>query len=90
MTEPHSFPPPWRVVELDRTFRVEDANGRAVATLSFDTDANRHGLTGRLSRDEAWQVALRVAIMPDVENSIMGFDAESDEARGSAPRPEKR
>ncbi|MEA1833615.1 hypothetical protein U8607_16145 [Methylobacterium durans] len=84
MTELRCFQPPWRVVEFQGAYRVEDVNGLAVASVFFVEDPVRRGATGRLSKEEAWQVAFRVAIMPDVESVLMGYGADCDEARVSA------
>ncbi|MEA1834641.1 hypothetical protein U8607_21340 [Methylobacterium durans] len=86
MAELRCFQPPRRVVELQGAYRVEDANGLAVASVFFIEDLGRRGATGRLSKDEAWQVAFRVAIMPDVESTNMDWGVECDEARGFPAR----
>ncbi|MER2265279.1 hypothetical protein [Methylobacterium oxalidis] len=85
MTEPDHFEPPWRVFELADAFRVEDANGLMIACLRFTEDPEQLAFTGRLSRDEAWQVALRVASTPDIHIARMTLEAEQS-ARAAAVR----
>ncbi|MER2265355.1 hypothetical protein [Methylobacterium oxalidis] len=84
MTDPSRFPPPWCVVELEDAFRVEDADGLLIAHVRFIDDPERHALTGRLSRDEAWQVALQVANTPTMQFVVMELDKKCDEARAAA------
>lgn len=76
MTEPGHFEPPWRVIELPDAFRVEDANGLMIAQLQFTDDPEQLAFTGRLSRDEAWHVALRVASTPDSHIAMMTLEQE--------------
>ncbi|AWN39600.1 hypothetical protein DK389_02470 [Methylobacterium durans] len=73
------------MVELPDAFRVEDANGLMIAQLQFTDDPEQLAFTGRLSRDEAWRVALRVASTPDSHIAMMILEQE----RAAAARKRK-
>ncbi|AWN40107.1 hypothetical protein [Methylobacterium durans] len=80
MNELRDFALPWRVVELEDAYRVEDANGLAIATLFFVEDPEQLDFTGRLSRHEARRVAARIVEMSDFRSVMMEL-----EARDGAP-----
>ena len=86
MTEPRHFPPPWHVVEHADTFCVEDANGFAIVHIRFTEDPELLNFSGRLSKEEARYVAIRVAAVPRIEAAMMEVEEECDEARAAAPR----
>ncbi|MER2265616.1 hypothetical protein [Methylobacterium oxalidis] len=44
MTELSRFPPPWRIVDLEGAYRVEDANGLFIAQVRFIDDPEQRGL----------------------------------------------
>ncbi|WP_132250197.1 hypothetical protein [Methylobacterium segetis] len=85
MTDPIRFVPPWRVVELEDAYRIEDANGLAIGHLFFTEDPDQIAHTGRLSRNEARLAAARVVEISDFELALMQLRAERDEAQGTAP-----
>lgn len=59
------FPPPWRLVELDAAFRIEDANGFPVAFVYFErNDERRAAMIDRMTYDEARRIAVNVARLP--------------------------
>ena len=87
MTEPRHFPSPWHVVELEDAFCVEDANGFAIAHIRFTEDPEQLAFSGRLSKEEARYVAIRVAAVPRIEAAMMEIEAgERDEERAAAAR----
>lgn len=86
MTELSRFPPPWRIVDLEGAYRVEDANGLFIAQVRFIDDPEQRGLTGRLSKDEAWQVALQVANTPTMQFVVMELEKERAKTRAAAAR----
>lgn len=53
--------PPCRVVALAESFRVEDANGRAVAYVYFGEGGRRSAMPGTWTREEANAIAERIA-----------------------------
>jgi hypothetical protein len=66
VTEPRRFPPPWTAREMEECFVIEDANGQPLAYLYFDDEASRQNGTKRLTRDEAWRIAVNFARLPSL------------------------
>jgi hypothetical protein len=58
------FPAPWSVRELEQAFRIEDANGQAVAYTYFRRDENEARQANVLTHDEARQIAANIAKLP--------------------------
>ncbi|MDR7035713.1 hypothetical protein J2X36_000449 [Methylobacterium sp. BE186] len=89
MTDPNRFVPPWRVVELEGAYRIEDANGLAIGHLFFTEDPDQIAHTGRLSKDEARLAAARVVEISDFELALKQLRAEHGAVQ-SAARQAKR
>ncbi len=62
------FPAPWRIVELPSGFAVEDANGQQLGVFYGRAAPNTAGHTGFLTMDEARQMALDFARLPQLLN----------------------
>jgi hypothetical protein len=60
------FPAPWSVRELEQAFRVEDANGHAVAYTYFRRDENEARQANVLTHDEARRIAANIAKLPEL------------------------
>src|SRR5258706_13243700 len=60
------FPKPWRIVEIPNGFAVDDAAGRQLGVFYGRTDPNTAGHTGFLMIDEARQIAVDFARLPEV------------------------
>jgi hypothetical protein len=60
------FPAPWRIVEIPNGFAVDDATGRQLAVFYGRVDSNIAGHTGFLTIDEARQLAVNFAKLPDL------------------------
>ena len=60
------FPAPWSVHELEQAFRIEDANGQAVAYTYFRRDENEARQASVLSHDEARRIAANIAKLPEL------------------------
>jgi hypothetical protein len=60
------FPVPWRIVELPNGFAVEDANGQQIGVLYGRADPNIAGHTGIMTLDEARQMAVDFARLPEL------------------------
>jgi len=58
------FPPPWRVVETQECFRVDDATGQGLGYFYFEDDERLRHASGRLTRDEARRMAANFAKLP--------------------------
>jgi hypothetical protein len=60
------FPPPWSIEERTESFIVKDANGQQLAYLYFEDEPQRQLSTKRLSRDEAFLIAVNIGKLPSV------------------------
>jgi hypothetical protein len=60
------FPAPWRIVEIPNGFAVDDATGRQLAVFYGRAAPNTAGHTGCLTIDEARQLALSFAKLPEL------------------------
>jgi hypothetical protein len=68
---PRRFPSPWSIEERQESFIVKDANGRQLAYLYFEDAPQRHMSMKRLSRDEAFLIAVNNAKLPSVPRQIL-------------------
>jgi hypothetical protein len=60
-----SFPAPWRIVELPNGFAVEDATGKQIGVF-YGRAPDSAGHTGIMTMDEARQIALDFAKLPEL------------------------
>jgi hypothetical protein len=65
-TMTNSFPAPWRIVEIPNGFAVDDAVGRQLAVFYGRAAPNVAGHTGYLTIDEARQLAVNFAKLPEL------------------------
>jgi hypothetical protein len=68
---PRRFPSPWSIEESLEAFIVKDAAGQALAYLYFENEAQRRLSTKRLTRDEAFLIAVNIAKLPSVPRQIL-------------------
>ena len=68
---PYDFPPPWSVEELDGCIIVWDRNGQALTYVYFEDEPQRQMSMKRLSRDEAFLLAVNIAKLPSVPRQIL-------------------
>jgi hypothetical protein len=68
---PRRFPPPWSIEEGTESFTVKDANGQQIAYIYFEDEPQRQMSMKRLSRDEAFLIALNIAKLPSVPRQIL-------------------
>ena len=61
------FPPPWSIEERTGSFIVKDA----IAYLYFEDEPQRQMSMKRLSRDEAFLIAVSIAKLPSVPRQIL-------------------
>jgi hypothetical protein len=59
------FPAPWSIRELEQAFRIEDANGQAVAYTCFRRNENEARQASVLTYDEARRIAANIARLPE-------------------------
>ena len=71
MTERRRFPPPWSIDDGTESFTVKGANGKALAYLYFEDEPQRQMSMKRLSRDEAFLIAVNIAKLPSVPRQIL-------------------
>jgi len=78
LTKPRKMPAPWTVEHIPGGFRVDDAEGKAVA-YCYGLDPRELPAAGhlRLTRDEARRVASNIAKLPDLLSS--GNSKEDDQ-----------
>jgi hypothetical protein len=65
------FPPPWSIEEGTESFTVKDATGQALAYLYFEDESHRRLSMRRLTRDEAFLIAVNIAKLPSVPRQIL-------------------
>jgi hypothetical protein len=63
---PRRFPPPWSIEERQESFIVTDANGQPLAFIYFEDESQRRLSMKRLTRDEAFLIAVNIAKLPSV------------------------
>ena len=68
---PRRFPPPWSIEEHTESFIVKDTNGQMLAYLYFEDEPQRRLSTKRLTRDEAFLLAVTIAKLPSVPRQIL-------------------
>ena len=65
------FPPPWSIEERQESFTVTDANGQHLAYVYFEDELQRRLSMKRLTRDEAFLIAMNIAKLPSVPRQIL-------------------
>jgi hypothetical protein len=60
-----SFPAPWRIVEIPNGFAVEDATGKQIGVF-YGRAPDAAGHTGIMTMDEARQMAIDFASLPEL------------------------
>jgi hypothetical protein len=71
MPETRRFPAPWSIEERQESLILKDANGHALAYLYSEDEPQRQLSTKRLSRDEAFLIAVNIAKLPSVPRQML-------------------
>ena len=71
MPERRRFPQPWSIAEHTESFVVQDAGGQPLAYVYVEDEPQRQMSMKRLSRDEAFLVAVNIAKLPSVPRTIL-------------------
>ena len=71
MPSPRRFPPPCSIEERQESFIVKDANGQQLAYVYFEDESQRRLSMKRLTRDEAFLIAVNIAKLPSVPRQIL-------------------
>ena len=71
MPSPRRFPPPLSIEERQESFIVKDASGQQLAYLYFEDEPQRQMSMKRLSRDEAFLIAVNIAKLSSVPRQIL-------------------
>jgi hypothetical protein len=71
MPTSRTFPPPWSIDELTESFVIRDATGQAPAYVYFEDELQRRMSTKRMTRDEAFLIAVNFAKLPRVPRQIL-------------------
>jgi hypothetical protein len=58
------YPAPWKVEENPESYVVTDATGQRLAYIYFEDEPIRRGLTKRINRSDAWQLARAITRIP--------------------------
>jgi hypothetical protein len=71
MPAPRRFPSPWSTEARTESFIVKDATGQPLAYVYFEDEPTRQRTTKRISRDEAFLIAVNIAKLPSVPRTIL-------------------
>jgi hypothetical protein len=72
MPTPRRFPPPpWSIEEHTESFVIHDATGQALTYFYFEDEPGRRSNMKRLTRDEAFLLAVNFAKPPSVPRKIL-------------------
>jgi hypothetical protein len=80
------FPAPWRIVEIPNGFAVDDATGQQLGVFYGRADPNAAGHTGFLTIEEARQMAVGFARLPELLERTSRLQ-RGHESRASARNP---
>jgi hypothetical protein len=68
---PRRFPPPWSIQENTESFAVKDDTGEVLCYVYFEDDYQRRSSTKRMTKDDAFLIAVAIAKLPSVPRNIL-------------------
>jgi len=68
------FGKPWKLVEHDESFEVQDSAKRTLAFVYFADDPNRANFMRRLSKDDARRMAQQIMRLPELVRIARGIE----------------
>jgi hypothetical protein len=71
-----SFPVPWSIEENTERFIVKDATGQALGYFYYDEEPQRRSVDKRLAKDEARQMAVNFAKLPELTSLHASFQTQ--------------
>jgi hypothetical protein len=76
MIEPprRRFMRPWKVIEHDESYEVQDAVGLPLASVYFENETIQNSSKRLLSKDEARRVAAQIARLPTLLRIEKGIE----------------
>ncbi|KAB1073009.1 hypothetical protein [Methylobacterium planeticum] len=74
MDEPRRFFAPWRIVEFEGAFRIEDAAALPLAYSYYSEEIGHRAVGGYMSRDDARRIALNITALPDLRAALRERD----------------
>ena len=78
MDEPRRFFAPWRVVEFEGAFRIEDAAALPLAFVYYSEDTTHRAIGSYMSREEARRIALNITALPDLRAALHEQDGAGE------------
>jgi hypothetical protein len=58
------YPAPWKIEEATESYIVTDASGHRLAFIYFEDEPIRAGITKRIGRGDAYQLARAITRIP--------------------------
>lgn len=71
---PRPFSKPWKLIDHDESFEVQDSASRTLAFVYFTDDPNRANFMRRLSKDDARRMAQQIMRLPELVRIARGIE----------------
>jgi hypothetical protein len=68
---PRRFPSPWSIEENTESFAVKDDAGQVLCYVYFEDEPTRRSSTNRMTKDDAFLIAVAIAKLPSVPRQIL-------------------
>ena len=84
-TEPRQLRMPWRIVELDGAYRIEDAAGFLISYVYMTRDPEQRRITKRMAPEQALRIAQAIVALPEMRTHLHRTEVQIAEITGSRP-----